>query len=165
METKKNSILDFLSEYSVIEIPIWQREYVWDKIQIEQLYIDIEALLNAPNLNSHFFGFFISKQDKENHNVIKLIDGHQRIIAISLLLCAICNFFKADSYKKALLFTSYKKQQISKVKYINQFKDQYENILTNEDNAYITDNHYAQLYRYFYLFYVFSSAESIIYTF
>lgn len=150
METKKNSILDFLSEYSVVEIPIWQREYVWQTYQTEQLFLDIEKLIKIPKANSHFFGVLVIEPKPDNISGIKLIDGHQRIITISIFLCALCDFFKADRYKKALLFSSFNKQQISKVKYLNEYKDQYENILLNEDFAYMTNSIYTKLYRFFY---------------
>ena len=148
METKQSNILDFLSEKNIIEIPIWQREFIWAEDQIFQLYEDIEAIINSPSIPSHFLGIVIHAISPTVFSTTKLIDGQQRLIAISLLLCAVCNHFKAEGYKKALLFTSHTQRPTAKIKRLSKSQDKLENILLNEDFAYMEDSSYSKYYRF-----------------
>ncbi len=150
MDTKKSSILDFLSEKNIIEIPIWQREFVWGEPQIVQLYEDIESLINNPALPTHFFGIIIHQISPIIFANTKIIDGQQRLVAISVFLCALCNHFKSEGYKKALLFSGHTPQKTAKIRCLNQVKDEYDNILNNEDFAYMENSSYSKLYRYFF---------------
>ena len=150
METKRSSILDFLSEKNIIEIPIWQREFIWGESQIVQLYEDIESVMHTPTLSTHFFGFIIHQLSPTMFSNTKLIDGQQRLIAVSIFLCALCNHFQAEGYKKALLFTGHTPQKLAKIRCLNQFNDEYQNILINEDFAYMENSSYSKLYRFFF---------------
>ena len=150
MDTKRSSILDFLSEKNIIEIPLWQREFVWGEIQTIQLYEDIESLINNPNLPTHFFGIIIHQISPQIFSTTKIIDGQQRLIAISIFLCALCNHFKSEGYKKALLFSGHTPQKMAKIRCLNQIKYEYENILINEDFAYMENSAYSKLYRFFF---------------
>ena len=150
MDTKKSSILDFLSEKNIIEIPLWQREFVWKEPQIVQLYEDIESLINNPVLPTHFFGIIIHQISPVIFSTTKIIDGHQRLVAISIFLCALCNHFKSEGYKKALLFSGHTPQKMAKIRCLNQVKYEYENILINEDFAYMENSSYSKLYRFFF---------------
>jgi len=149
METKKSSILDFLSEKNFIEIPIWHREFSWAKEHIIQLYEDIEALIDNAGLPAHFFGVLVHEPSALAYSATTLVDGHQRLIATSLLICAICNHFKAENYKTALLFSLNPKDKIPKIHCYNKSSDEYENILLNADFAYMEDSIYSRTYRYF----------------
>jgi len=150
METKKNSILDFLAEKNLIEIPVWQREFVWGNNQAIQLYEDIESLINNQGIPAHFFGVIIHEPSPTIFSATTLVDGQQRLVAISLFICALCNHFHALSYKQSLLFSATKNDKATKIRCLNQLKDEYENILINEDFAYMDNSSYSQVYRYFF---------------
>ena len=72
------------------EVPDYQREYVWEERQVEQLLSDINAErmgLQATNAPEYFIGSIVvcPKPDE----VFQLIDGQQRMTTIFLILCAI----------------------------------------------------------------------------
>jgi hypothetical protein len=67
-------------------IPAYQRDYAWEKQQIDELFDDIsEALETGTN---HYIGTFIlSKSNKER--LYKIVDGQQRLTTLTMLLDAL----------------------------------------------------------------------------
>eukprot|EP00903_Cladosiphon_okamuranus_P003966 g3964.t1 len=83
----------FQSFYSV---PDYQREYVWEGEQVEQLLTDIAGELNEANPEDapeYFIGSIVICPGKEG--VFELIDGQQRMTTLFVTLCAIRDWFKA----------------------------------------------------------------------
>ena len=73
-------------------IPPYQREYVWNKQNLEKLFDDI-----LQNEKGHFLGSIIcvnNNRDALAISELELIDGQQRFTTISLLYCAIYNVLK-----------------------------------------------------------------------
>ena len=60
------------------EIPIYQRNYAWDNIQIEQLIDDINT-----SDDNYFLGNLIVNQ--KDNNLYEVIDGQQRLTTLYLL--------------------------------------------------------------------------------
>lgn len=105
MEVGKKSILNqFIGGNNSTQfvIPIYQRNYVWEKKNVEQLLFDIEEMI--PFINNeeefHFFGsiVYIDTLHKGSFNEWTIIDGQQRLTTIFLLLQALKNVYP-DSYK------------------------------------------------------------------
>lgn len=105
MEVGKKSILNqFIGGNNSTQfvIPIYQRNYVWEKKNVEQLLFDIEKMI--PFINNeeefHFFGsiVYIDTLHKGSFNEWTIIDGQQRLTTIFLLLQALKNVYP-DSYK------------------------------------------------------------------
>ncbi|MGY6172551.1 DUF262 domain-containing protein [Candidatus Mycoplasma pogonae] len=125
----RNFIKAFFSpKIRYIQIPIYQRQYVWNNLTFEYLLKDINNLLlnNESNENYHYIGGLISynfsynkkivvlERDILNHSFIekeqeilkdvtKLIDGQQRVISLLLIWRAIftyasLNNFEVDSF-------------------------------------------------------------------
>jgi len=74
-------------------VPDYQREYVWEEIQVEQLINDIYAeflLAQTSGEAEYFIGGVVvcTKPDR----VFELIDGQQRMTTIYIILCAIRDF-------------------------------------------------------------------------
>lgn len=71
------------------EVPRFQREYVWQKEQVEALLSDaFEGLFDengSPSLSEYFIGSIVAYQEG---NVFQLIDGQQRITTLFIVLCA-----------------------------------------------------------------------------
>jgi Protein of unknown function DUF262/Protein of unknown function (DUF1524) len=71
-------------------VPDYQREYVWETDQVEQLLNDINAELagaDAAKAPEYFIGSIVVCPGKEG--VLDLIDGQQRMTTLFLTLCAI----------------------------------------------------------------------------
>lgn len=74
-------------------IPVFQRYYSWGKENWNKLWDDIEELLEPDNLTrTHFLGslvFFPLTPSLSGPQAFQVIDGQQRLITFSLLLCTI----------------------------------------------------------------------------
>ncbi len=88
IESLDLSIDKLFSDFYIV--PNYQREYVWEKEQVQELFDDIyQEFESSPNdkLADYFIGSIIVCE-REN-NLYEVIDGQQRITTIFLFLCAI----------------------------------------------------------------------------
>jgi uncharacterized protein with ParB-like and HNH nuclease domain len=93
MEANKRTLSDIFNGNRILEIPFFQRTYVWSEDQWERLMEDLEtvSVFNKP----YFLGSVILKQqptpaggsvgDKRT-----LIDGQQRLTTLNILLKVLC---------------------------------------------------------------------------
>lgn len=73
-------------------IPVFQRYYSWEEENWEQLWEDVLDLYESGGLQeTHFLGslVFVPENNPASVPVHQVIDGQQRIITLSLLLCAL----------------------------------------------------------------------------
>lgn len=88
VEAQNLTIDNVLSKGKFI-IPNFQREYDWDKDNIEDFLNDIEE---ADENENYFIGHMVFKGEF-NRNSFDVIDGQQRITTITILLCCIRDKF------------------------------------------------------------------------
>lgn len=89
--------LTFLGNEGLVRIPFFQRGYVWDITNWEDILTD---LLDFEK--SHFLGSLILKQQEKQSGKPKevlVIDGQQRLTTLSVLLRAIYNSFDEETQK------------------------------------------------------------------
>ena len=86
---------EFIKTDIHMNIPIYQREYSWQKEQWKELWEDIVEIGLDDTRNSYFVGSIVYKEDKSSvigsnslHR-LDIIDGQQRITTLTLLLCSI----------------------------------------------------------------------------
>lgn len=79
-------------------VPRFQRAYCWDKLDIEQLWEDINAELkvNVPgdDTSEYFIGAIVLINNEKDDNYY-IVDGQQRLTTIVIILSAIIEHFKA----------------------------------------------------------------------
>lgn len=80
-------------EYS---IPIYQRNYTWKEIEINQLLEDIDKNVRNEESKNYYLGNLIVNQD--NKGVFEVIDGQQRLTTL-FLLCRYLNLVKKEVLK------------------------------------------------------------------
>lgn len=95
MDAGKRTINDIFNGNRILEIPFFQRSYVWDKTQWERLLEDMESI--SQSNKPYFLGSVILKQQPtttENRvgDQRTLIDGQQRLTTLSI-------FFKVLALK------------------------------------------------------------------
>lgn len=92
-------------------IPFFQRSYVWEQEQWEQLFDD---LLNSFNTQKeHFLGSIILKRSQGNKNNSVVIDGQQRLTTFSILLKVLYdNIDGKDDFNSLLFNMDYGKNPI-----------------------------------------------------
>ena len=91
----------FMKMPQIIEIPYFQRAYVWKESNWQEL---LENLLDK-NQN-HFLGSIILKQQNVCSNEMKrisVVDGQQRLTTLSILLRACYDSLKLDDYENDII--------------------------------------------------------------
>lgn len=92
------------------QIPRYQREYSWEKEQLEDFYSDIISNIREENgsysTQEYFFGtvMLVGNMDKPNIP-IEIIDGQQRITTITIFLSVLSNvLYNYDDKLSTLLW-------------------------------------------------------------
>lgn len=73
------------------QVPIFQRDYSWDKDDWEDLWNDIEEI---PNDKTHYLGYLVLQPIAERAESYWVIDGQQRITTLSILSLAVTALFE-----------------------------------------------------------------------
>ncbi len=73
------------------QVPIYQRDFSWEKDEWEDLWNDIEEI---PNDKTHYLGYLVLQQIDETGESYLIIDGQQRITTLSILSLAVCKLLK-----------------------------------------------------------------------
>lgn len=144
--------LTFLGNEGLVRIPFFQRGYVWNIINWEDIFSD---LLDFDK--SHFLGSLILKQQEKQTGKPKevvVIDGQQRLTTLSILLRSLYNSFDEDTQKNCESslrnYLFFKKNQTDKNYFVKiehskidkkHFKNVITNDITNEEyNSIIVEN-------------------------
>lgn len=102
-------------------IPVYQRNYEWNKEQVEQFFKDIQTIIKKDYENGHFLGTIVFVSNEKQGLMMErvIIDGQQRITTTILLLKAIHDLLDEndDSQKKL-------KAEIYETYIINKFADE-----------------------------------------
>ncbi len=93
MDAGKRTINDIFNGSRVLEIPFFQRAYVWGEEQWERLLEDVENTCH--NNEPYFMGSVILKQQPTGTmssygDIRTIIDGQQRLTTLSILLKVLC---------------------------------------------------------------------------
>lgn len=89
MDAGKRTLNEIFNGSRVLEIPFFQRSYVWDEEQWVRLLEDVESV--SKNKEPYFLGSVILKQQststkREYGDIRTVIDGQQRLTTLSILL-------------------------------------------------------------------------------
>ena len=108
MISQVRSILDFISATKrTFIIPVYQRNYSWDKDNCEKLFSDLIDSLKSGK--KHYFGnivyYAISTDFASGYSELALIDGQQRVTTIMLLLAAIRDLSDDEKLKEDIQVT------------------------------------------------------------
>ena len=90
-------LFDFLgSSKTIFEIPVFQRNYEWDKDQCEQLFKDLTVA--ARTNTDHFIGaiVYVTETGNKMSHIYRIIDGQQRLTSLTLLLKALSDADEQD---------------------------------------------------------------------
>lgn len=106
MQVRKTEFYRFAGGEYVFVIPVYQRNYDWNKENCKQLFFDIlndmYARQESPgkDVEGHFIGTICVKMDGKYDNVI--VDGQQRLTTLMLLLRAIYDTTKNEFIKRKI---------------------------------------------------------------
>lgn len=89
MDAHRLTLNEFISVKRTFIIPVYQRNYDWKSANCEQLFNDIERIIEKSK--PHFIGTFVSQNKTYGNNFtdVTIIDGQQRITSVILLAKAL----------------------------------------------------------------------------
>lgn len=101
MDAGKRTINEIFNGSRILEIPFFQRAYVWGETQWERLLDDVENV--SRTRTPYFMGSVILKQQLTDTSstigdIRTVIDGQQRLTTLSIMLKVLC--LKNDSLRK-----------------------------------------------------------------
>jgi uncharacterized protein with ParB-like and HNH nuclease domain len=73
------------------QVPIYQRDYSWDKDDWEDLWKDIAEI---PTDKTHYLGYLVLQPFKDGEESFWIIDGQQRLTTLSILALAVTALLK-----------------------------------------------------------------------
>lgn len=85
-DTSNQTFLQLFSGGNIFKIPRFQRDYSWKEENWDDLWSDIQDLLNDPDIDSHYMGYLVLQPRTEVQ--LDVIDGQQRLTTISILVLA-----------------------------------------------------------------------------
>ena len=94
LDAKDKTVYNLLNDKMFI-IPINQRQYVWNQDNWTDLFEDIDLMLEK-KLDHHFIGSIVLKSEKIKDGIkehFTIIDGQQRILTITILICSIAYLY------------------------------------------------------------------------
>ena len=94
MRPKAETLREILYSSSQYVIPVYQRNYRWERQQWEKLWEGLEEIQEPNKTGNHFMGFlvFVGEPAQPGQNTaFHLIDGQQRLTTLSVFLIAIRN--------------------------------------------------------------------------
>lgn len=110
MQASTIKLLDLLGDSKTIfKIPVYQRKYEWSKEQLEQLFKDIDRIIESDLKKEHFLGTIVYVQN-EMPGLMKeriVIDGQQRITTTILILKAIMDLFDNNNFNPDEIMDTY----------------------------------------------------------
>lgn len=124
-----------------LQIPEYQREYAWDKGEVEDLWEDLEDTFNSEKSYKHFLGQVVVHSRPDS---LTIIDGQQRITTCAILMSCFVYSYKElyDSiidkgtkeaqliYRKIIEFEN----KIGIVSYEENYLNQKPNLMQNESD-------------------------------
>lgn len=135
LQAGKTTLNKLLNTSRQFIVPIFQRNYSWQKNQYEQLWFDILRASKFKEKQNHFIGSIVyidMGTPAGRPQQLLLIDGQQRLTTISILLCAIKDYVQKFNLETKLI-------NLAKIK--NQFlynsdeidEDRYKLLLNVQD--------------------------------
>jgi len=113
------------SSETAFAIPVYQRNYDWTRVQCQQLFNDILAVVADESLSGHFIGSIVYVHDDvytaSGLRELTVIDGQQRLTTLTLIFISL--------YRHALATgKDQQAQRICKTFLINEFADDTEKL-------------------------------------
>lgn len=95
MEPKYLTIQEVFNGYESYNIPIYQRNYAWEEVEISQLIQDIYDVYSDDK--NYYLGSLIVHN---RNGIFETIDGQQRLTTLNILACVLKHKAKSTSFFK-----------------------------------------------------------------
>lgn len=121
MEAGKRTIRDIFNRGRNLEIPFFQRAYVWDTEQWQRFLEDMRMV--STTKRPYFLGSVILKQQETSSNkdsILTVIDGQQRLTTLNIFLKVLCLKNNSDND----FVETFKKQRDKSIILLHNHNDQ-----------------------------------------
>jgi len=153
MKAKAESFVGITSNKKKLEIPFFQRPYVWKEENWEKLFEDLSQ--SYKDSSSPFLGSIILKQNQESETSYTVIDGQQRLTTFSILLKSIINLILENNthinishFENCLFNINYKGKDI-KILHSYIDRERYNEVLNDRMDKTIKNSRIYNCYNYF----------------
>lgn len=116
LDTKTVNLNEILGNGKIYKVPLFQRDYSWDKDHLEDLWNDI--ILAAETHNAHYMGSVVLQSTKGKEYLI--IDGQQRFTTLSIIILAVIDAIKKIASKGIDIKENQEREEILMRQYIGQ---------------------------------------------
>lgn len=137
VEAKETKIQSFFQRAETeFVIPIYQRNYDWQKKQCETLLNDILEIGSSDEMTSHFIGSIVYITDSVYKHTelteLFVVDGQQRLTTLTLIYLALYKFFeniaKTTDDNSIAIKANKNKDKIKDLYLINQYNENENNL-------------------------------------
>ncbi len=88
LRAQPTSLSEIFSNGRRYVVPRFQRDYAWNTSEWEELWADLSAVADDPGDARHYLGALVL-QEVEGTSALRIIDGQQRLVTLSILALAI----------------------------------------------------------------------------
>lgn len=111
IEADKKILQKIFSEDFWFVIPEYQRPYVWQKDNIEELIEDLYYAFENKEDNEYFLGSLVLKNtNNESFNEYEVLDGQQRLTTFFMMIAVLRDLLDDEDYKSTLRELIYQKE-------------------------------------------------------
>ena len=114
IEAKEILFKDLFGSKFAFQIPGYQRQYSWEKDQLDQLFDDIQEAMEAGE-SSYFLGSVILQvisQKSDDSGLYDVVDGQQRLTTLTILLAVMRDLIPNSRAKSTLQSKIYQEADI-----------------------------------------------------
>ena len=81
-------------------VPDYQREYVWEKTQIDQLLSDMYEAYQENPAKQYFVGTVVVYKSRSK---LEVIDGQQRLTTFFIMICALRSIYRSEDVRRHIV--------------------------------------------------------------
>ncbi|WP_170020332.1 DUF262 domain-containing protein [Campylobacter sp. RM16190] len=132
MNILKSSIYDLFNGQKAFRIPVYQRAYSWDRVNLSQFLDDIKEA--SQGKNEYFFGNVLIENNSD------IIDGQQRITTILIFIRALLdilpqNMSEENNFRKDFILEDFLiYRNVPKLTVIEYDRDYFKSLIINGDD-------------------------------
>ena len=159
MDANPATLSEILSADKKYIVPVFQRFYSWKESNWKTLWTDIKSLVNDSDQDyEHFIGPMIVNPRALPHDITRffVIDGQQRLITLSILLCAVRDVASVYDLstlvipvEELLLFKTTRGETVFRLEPRFADRDPFRKVLEGNTSARDSEEMIVQAYQYF----------------
>ena len=153
MKADSIHLFDFLENgKTIFEIPVFQRNYEWDKQQCSQLFKDLT--IAAEDDQDHFIGaiVYVAETGRKLSHIYRIIDGQQRLMSLMLLLKSLADVndqVRAEIQEQYLTNKYLEENNHLKLKPVAHDMEAFEAVMNDRLDQYNEPSKVVKNYQYF----------------